>query len=401
MQNRDSRSLSLVDGALGAGGLSTLRIEGTRIAAVGAQPRPGDPVLDLHGDRVLPGLINAHDHLQLNGFPRLNYRGRYANVGEWILDIQARLHSDPLLMACHAVPRDDRLLQGGVKNLLSGVTTVAHHDPHYFFLMTGEFPVRTVQQYGWSHSLSLDGEAAVARSYRRTAADRPWIVHAAEGTDAAAAAEFDRLQALGCIGPNTILVHGVALDGVRQKRLAAAGAGLVWCPSSNLYLFGRTAEVDCLLEGGRLALGTDSRLSGERDLLKELQLAREVAELDETKLEALVTGAAARLLRLQDRGVLQAGALADILVLPAGMLLSKASRADIRLLAIDGQVCYGDEDYVAALNLETRMARVRVDGRTKCLRQTLVEQIVRANIVEPGLEVTFEEARPWPSAAYC
>ena len=54
----------------------SLRIETARISALGAPPASEDGVLDLGGDRIFPGLVNAHDHLQLNGLPRLIYRPR-------------------------------------------------------------------------------------------------------------------------------------------------------------------------------------------------------------------------------------------------------------------------------------------------------------------------------------
>ena len=62
--------------------------------------------------------------------------------------------------------------------------------------------------------------ASVVSTTRRAA--WPWIIHAAEGLDDEAAAEFERLDALGCIGANTLIVHGVALDPAQRKRLVAA-----------------------------------------------------------------------------------------------------------------------------------------------------------------------------------
>lgn len=386
------RGLTLLNARLGPNGVSSLRLEGARIAALGAPPQPGDAQLDLQGERVLPGLINAHDHLQLNNFPRLQYRGRYANAAQWIEDIRPRLDSDPALIACRAVPREQRLWLGGIKNLLSGVTTVAHHDPLYPPLLDAGFPTRVVRDYGWSHSLAMDGEEAVRRAYRETPAEQPWIIHAAEGVDALAAAEFERLDTLGCLGANTLLVHGVALDRARQARLADAGAGLIWCPSSNLHLFGRTLDMRDLLMRQRVALGSDSRLSGGWDLLAELHLAQKIAGLDEASLESLVTVRAAQLLRLEDRGVLAIDKLADILVLPAGLPLSQVRRSDIRLVLIGGAPRYADEDYAQVFDSEADYVRVRVDGRIKCLARPLFARLAGAQAHEPGLEPIPVEA---------
>ncbi len=59
------------------GNIGSLRIVGSRIAALDVDPQPEDLIVDLAGDRLLPGLINAHDHLQLNSLPALSRRGRY------------------------------------------------------------------------------------------------------------------------------------------------------------------------------------------------------------------------------------------------------------------------------------------------------------------------------------
>ena len=88
----------------------------------------GDLVLDLGGDRLLPGLINAHDHLQLNHFPALEYPALYGNATQWIEDFNARLRYYLAVGSSAAVPRAQRLLGGGLK-ILSGVTTVAAPRP--------------------------------------------------------------------------------------------------------------------------------------------------------------------------------------------------------------------------------------------------------------------------------
>ncbi len=366
---------------------SSLRIEGTRIVALGARAAAGDRVVDLEGDRLLPGLINAHDHLQLNNFPTLHYGRHYANAGEWIRDFNARVAIGRDFAACRASPRDGRLLLGGLKNLLSGVTTVAHHDPFFPILSSPDFPTQVLANYGWSHSLGIDGDDKVRAAYRSTPGDTPWIIHAAEGVDAEAAAEFDRLEALGCVGPNTLLVHGVALDAARKARLAAAGAGLIWCPSSNLRLFGATAAVGDLVARGRVALGNDSRLTGARDLLDEIRVASEVGGFDERTLESLVTADAARLLRLSDRGTLVPGTRADILVLPSGMPLSKATRRDVRCVMSAGRMRCGDRHYAELLLSESERVAARIDDREKIMDHALGALLSAASAIEPGVEL--------------
>lgn len=375
------------------GARTVVRIAGSRIVSVGEPPRVGEPVLDLGDDRLLPGLINAHDHLPLNHLPRLEPAPRYCNVREWIADIDRRRRVEGALKTAVAVPLAQRLLLGGVKNLLSGVTTVAHHDPLYSELCELQYPVRVVTRYGWAHSLHVEGEAKTLESQRRTPAGWPWIIHAAEGVDEEAREELWRLDRLGCLKPNTLLVHGVALGGPERRRLGAASAGLIWCPSSNLHLFGVTADVTELLAQGRVALGTDSRLSGARDLLEELRTAARQVAMSPAALECLVTSDAARLLRLPDCGVVAPQARADLLVIPAGMPLERVHRSDIRLVMIDGIPLYGDLDVAGALAPAWRWAEVLVDGRVKALEASLAERLRRLAVREPGLELAAATGR--------
>lgn len=354
-----------------------LAVVNGRLAGHGDGPR-----VDLGGARVLPGLINAHDHLHLNGaLPRLGYRDHYRNVSEWIADISPRLGTDPLLLAHRAQPRAQRLRAGGLKNLLSGVTTVLHHDPRDAVLDDPAFPVDAPAPAGWSHSLALDGEEAVRES-RQAAAGGLWVVHAAEGVDAAAGLEFERLDALGCIERGSLLVHGLGLSAAQQRRLVDAGGAVVWCPGSNLHLFGRTLDPAWLAAQGRLVLGSDSRISGGRDLLEELALVRALTGWSDERLETWVTADAAAVLGLPDRGRLAPGLRADLIALPPGLPLAGATRADLRLVVVGGRALYADADLGEALGL----VPVVVDGRAKALAPHLL-----AGAAEPGLAARREE----------
>jgi cytosine/adenosine deaminase-related metal-dependent hydrolase len=393
MRSAIPAAITFINAALGDDQPSSLRIAGAHIASLGEAPIPGDSVVDLEGDRLLPGLINAHDHLQLNSLRYPESGARYRHVREWIADVNARRQSDPEFESSVAAARDDRLLIGGLKNLLSGVTTVAHHDPLYPSLSNAHFPTRVVHNLGWSHSLYVDGEDAVLGAYRTTPAQWPFIVHAAEGVDDEASLEFERLDALGCLGPNTLLVHGVALDNAQRLRLVRAASGLIWCPSSNLRLFGKTAQVADLIEHHRVALGTDSRMSGGRDLLDELRLAAQIGELDDRSLLPLVTSDSARLLRLNDRAELRVGALADILILPARSRLAAVNRADVRLVLIDGTVRYGDKKYAQRITKASEWTEIAVDGTEKILGRHVAGMISRARVTEPGLEFAAAAGR--------
>jgi len=382
-----SGCVTFVNADIGGRTAASLRIAGSRIAAVGVGAGARDLIVDLRGDRLLPGLINAHDHLHFNTLPPMESTSYWRHAREWVSQVNLRRQTEPAFESHVAVALDERLLIGGVKNLLSGVTTVAHHDPLYPFLVSERFPTCVLTNYGWSHSLYIDGDEQVRNAYLRTPPQWPWIIHVAEGVDEEAAREFDRLDGLGCLGANTLIVHGIALDRAQRMRLEDAAAGLIWCPSSNARLFGRTAEVSELVRRGRVALGTDSRFSGSRDLLCELKAARETGALEPDTLESLVTRDAATLLRLADRGALRAGARADLLVLPDGVALSDVSRADIRLVVLGGHALYADADYARLVAPATHWAAVRVDGKQKMLERRLVAALSAATLSEPGLEI--------------
>jgi cytosine/adenosine deaminase-related metal-dependent hydrolase len=369
----------------------SIRLHRGVVEALGSTPQRGDTVIDLEEAVVLPGLINAHDHLELNSFPRMKWQPQYRNVCEWIADFQPRFASDPALAKARPDTLDDRVWVGGLKNLLSGVTTVCHHNPLHATLGR-RFPVRIVRRFGLSHSLQIDGDR-VADSYRRTPPAWPWIVHAAEGVDAHAQGEVDRLSSLGCLGENTVLVHGVALDSAQAEHVVARGGSLVWCPSSNDFLFGKTADVNAFVSVRRLAIGTDSRLSGEGDLLDELRAAARTGQLAAPQLVAAVTAHAAKVLRLQGVGCLASGQAADLVAVrrvrsdPYDSVIA-STRADVRLAMIGGEPLVGDhamQDVFAARRQP--FAAARVDGQLRLLARWVARRVETLRLAEPGLEL--------------
>jgi cytosine/adenosine deaminase-related metal-dependent hydrolase len=369
----------------------TIRVRGDRIDGIDVAPDKRDVIVDVEDSFVLPGLINAHDHLELNSQPRLKWRDRYANASEWFADFQPRFHTDPALAVTTAETLDERLWIGGLKNLLAGVTTVCHHNPMYRALRR-RFPVRVVSNFGYSHSLHVDGDA-VATSHRSTPAHWPWMIHAGEGVDEAAAREIEALDRLGCLADNTVLIHGVAFCGSAPGRIIDAGVGLVWCPSSNAFLFDRTADVRAFDDADRLALGSDSRLSGEGDLLDELKAAAATRQLSAEGLARTVTTSAARLLRRKAGGRLVAGAPADLVVFrslaqcPFDSLVS-AVRADVRLTMIGGKPSVAEPMMAAAFAAAKVTAMpAAVDGRPRLVATWIGRHVMRMRLQEPGFEV--------------
>jgi cytosine/adenosine deaminase-related metal-dependent hydrolase len=376
----------------------------TRIRGLDEPPRRGDEVLDLQGAFVLPGLVNAHDHLELNHYGALKMRSRYENASAWIEDLRSPVTGDPVIRERRAYPLAARLFIGGLKNLLAGVTTVAHHNPLYREIGRA-VPIRVVSEFGWAHSFELEARPVGAhgepggRVHERcaaTPAHAPFIVHLGEGTDAAAAAEFPRLDRLGCVRRNTVVVHGVALAPPHWRRMMSCGASLVWCPSSNRFLFGRTAPIREFLDAAadawqHVALGSDSRITGSADLLEELKVAAGSALVTGAELLRMVTISAARALKLPDAGKIAVGAPADLLVVPAsaaepGDALLASRRRDVSLVAVGGRPLVSDPSLGRVFDARRTTARpIVVDGAVRLADCRLARQIERCPIQESGV----------------
>jgi cytosine/adenosine deaminase-related metal-dependent hydrolase len=281
-----------------------------------------DLVLAFPEAYVAPGLINAHDHLHRNHYGRLGHPP-YPNAYAWAADVQGR--DAGRIAEGRARLRRQALLDGAWKNLFCGVTTVVHHDPWEPDFEDG-FPlkvarVRSADSLGMSPDLDSLGKGG------------PFCLHLAEGVDARAAGEVEALAELGLLGPDLIAVHGVGMDEHAVTRFRSSGAALVWCPTSNLFLFGRTCPPSLLAEGADVLLGSDARLTGDGDLLDEIRCARRLGGLDDARLEGAVGAAAARRFALPEPS-LEAGSEADLIIVRTSVLEARAE--DVLLVLVSG-----------------------------------------------------------------
>jgi cytosine/adenosine deaminase-related metal-dependent hydrolase len=369
----------------GRTGRGDLRIARGRIAELAGQcaPRRGDIVLELSGRWVLPGLINGHDHLGLNLLPRLG-NPPYASFYDWAEEIY-RPDESPIA-DMNRVPMADRLAWGAWRNVFGGATSVAQHDPWrappFSFQQISRnfreraFPV-TVVRCAWGHSLGYEPD--LPSRYRP---DRPFVVHAAEGVDERAHGEVAELERLGLLQANTVLVHAMALSDDDLALLARRRCKVVWCPASNVRLYGQSARVAMLLRAGvTVVLGTDSTLSGGLTLLHELQQAAQTGEASPDELIAMVTHAAATAFGLQDsRGALEPGGRADLIVVPdrgapSDSLLGALPR-DLQLVLAAGRPLLADPELAGALalgpaNLTVDNVRRWIDVRFVRLRERI------------------------------
>lgn len=393
-------------------GLS-VAVEDGDIIAVGPradmkQRFPDAAAVDWSGMALLPGTVNAHNH----SFQSL-LRGIAADEPFLVWRDQALYRYTPLLDA-------DTLYAGALlafgEMLQYGVTTVAD-----FFYVHGdgteydEAVIRAADDLGirFVFARTLYDWEGAPPAYRESVADavartrklairyqgRPLVsVHPAPHSPHAASPDMIQaghrlarelatpyhihvaeeqfevaeilqqygmrpvhyLDRLGVLDESMIAIHLVWLEEDEITLLGARGAGLAYCPSSNMFLAdGVTKLPDLLRAGVRIGLGTDGGCSNNRtSVFEEMRMAsllQKVHRLDATAIRArdawrMGTSVGGELLRLPV-GRIAPGYKADFVGVSLGDLSLQPSSPDLML----AHVVYAMQP--------TALARVVINGR--------------------------------------
>ena len=327
--------------------------------------RRGARVRDFGEACLVPGLVNAHAHLELTGFQ--DRVPGDSGFGAWVGSLlRAKAARGPERMVADARVGLERVLESGsttVGDIASIPASLAAlqqlgRGPRPRVRLFREVldawdPERTSSALevlreplrestrlfeGYSphapftvSAALLDGLARLARRRPRalsmhwaeTPAEVEWM---AEGSGELAAvlgasprrSGLDLLEQAGLLTTATSLVHGNLPTRGEPERIAAAGASVVHCPGTHAF-FGRAPfPLDRYERAGvNLALGTDSLASNDTlDLRVEAArlLARE-PQLSGSRVLHMATDAGARALGLEGRvGRLEPGCFADALV---------------------------------------------------------------------------------------
>ena len=382
-----------------------------RIEAVGPDalvPRPAGVPGEAFPDAILiPGLVNAHTHLELTGFdfgalPEADFRS-------WIARVRAiketRSRDDFVELAMRGISEcwsagvttvGDTGDSGSVVQALAelGGSGVAYQEvfgPHPSQAresLTGL--QQRVQELGrWQRGrvrigvsphapYTVSGPLYGAVAAWAKSEGLPIAVHLAESPAeselllraAGPFAEAWRERGIplpsgpGCspvewverfsvLGERTLCIHVVQAGETDLTRLARSGAAVAHCPLSNsAHGHGEAPLVGFLSRGIPVGLGTDSALSvGQPDLLAEARAAKRLAGLEADAALALATLGGARALGLErEIGGLEPGKWGDCVVVrprsPAGGPVEQAletGREDVVATFLGGRDVYRAE----------------------------------------------------------
>lgn len=358
-----------------------------RIVAVGPEPEVPEPpgvTTERCPGALLPGLVNAHTHLELTG---LGGQAEAADFPAWIRQLialkAARTHADFLVAARQGL-RDcwasgvttvaDTGDSGAVIEALAeaGGSGIAYHEvfgPHpdqaESVLSAALLRLEELRRFagprvrlGLSphapYSVSGTLYAAVASLAR--ALGMPLAVHLAESREeslllqegSGGFAEMWRARGIplpeplgrspvewldlhGVLGPGTLCIHAVTVNQPDLDRLAGRRVAIAHCPRSNRRHGHGAAPLGAMFQREfPIGVGTDSVASvAPLDLLAEVRAARRLAGLTADAALQLATIGAARALGLDPEiGSLTPGKWGDLVVVDLPAPVDAARLAD-------------------------------------------------------------------------
>jgi len=351
---------------------------------------------------ITPGLIDAHNHLPYNFLPEWNPgQRRFQNRYEWADDPSYEAHVAPYSnhrsSGSHFCPG---ARWGELRSLIHGTTTMqgqslsqscihgmvrnADHiqDLQYDHMRTTISSPRGItddEATGYLASFQTPLEPATRFAVHMMEGYAGNNVELEFGSFAGRDTRTNRHQGVSLLYPDTaILIHAIALTDAELDEVKATGAKIVWSPSSNIALYGRTLDIKKVVDLGiTTGIGPDWTVSGEDDMLAELRYIKEFAKLTDIestlppkKLWEMATRDNAEVVGLAEFiGTLEVGKHADIAVFrgdadPYSAVVDSDAR-DVLLVMIEGEVYYGDAALQPTVARNDLCESITICGKTK------------------------------------
>lgn len=265
-----------------------------------------------------PPLINCHDHLIGNWFPKAGGNNPYKSVDIWVDEMRYT----PTFLERNKIWKGEGKFDltsesaelvtmiGAYKNLFSGAHVVQDHISNQHDSYYEKFPIQVLKEYRQCHSMSMGnwwGGKSAYEEYLDTKGEMLFVTHLAEGTNESASKSFDLFKNSHLLQANSMLVHGIALTEEQIAECAKAGTSICWCPNSNMFLIGQTLNLKaCLKHGVNVVIGTDSTMSGCINLLEEIKFGYSLfPDIDPSEIFKMVTENAQKALMIpKDKGCL-------------------------------------------------------------------------------------------------
>ncbi|KAF1079165.1 MAG: hypothetical protein GQF41_4514 [Candidatus Rifleibacterium amylolyticum] len=373
--------------------------------------KPVESEVDLGGQMVIPGLINAHDHLIDTCWTGLG-ETPVENWYEW----NRSVHESKEYKLMQRLSVTDLYVIGMYKNIVSGATTVVDHFPSEISAtFIGHPLVSLLEHFYMAHSVSqhqLKWGSNPAEQFRQARGILPFIIHVGEGKHQEIREEMEQLNRMGAIDKNTVLVNATFLEEADLQLIASRGSTIVWLPTSSSRIFGRHPDVNKIKELGiQLLIGTDSSITGSTSLLSELNRAWQFSQehlassITAKDLVKMATIDAAKVFGIEKiAGSVVPGRRADFVVFqqqPEGDVFEqflKMRPENFSMVVHKGTMIIGNDEFrkISAIDF-SQYSEVKLNGKTKILYgqpSQLLERMrhkLNSGIVFPFFDISCED----------